>query len=236
HDDLPTDVDLSRYPRYYRRTFHWQSGGWLTDRSAELYDPGVELLFGYTGDVMRRMALPDVIRSVSDVPAPRIADLACGTGRLLRQLHVALPNARLYGVDLSPNYIKHTRRALAHIADLSLVAENAESLPFTDGFFDGLTMSYLLHELPKDARRNVLSEALRVVRPGGVLAIVASPQYVESGPIAELLDNFPRLYHEPYYKGYLKDPIEEALTEVGFECLDSRNAFLSKVVIARRPQ
>src|SRR5262245_8475342 len=44
--DLPAAVDLHEYPAYYRRTFHWQSDGYLSRRSAELYDVGVEFLFG----------------------------------------------------------------------------------------------------------------------------------------------------------------------------------------------
>ena len=40
--DLPAHVDRSRYPRYYLRTFHWQTDGWLSERSARLYDPSVE--------------------------------------------------------------------------------------------------------------------------------------------------------------------------------------------------
>ena len=54
-------VDRSRYPRYYLRTFHWQTDGWLSERSARLYDFGVEFLFGGTADIMRRMAIPPVV-------------------------------------------------------------------------------------------------------------------------------------------------------------------------------
>jgi hypothetical protein len=43
--EFPAGEDLSRYPDYFRRNFHWQSDGYLSPRSAELYDAGVEFLF-----------------------------------------------------------------------------------------------------------------------------------------------------------------------------------------------
>src|SRR6185437_11114594 len=42
--DIPK-VDKRRFPAYYRRNFHWQTEGYLSERSAERYDLGVELLF-----------------------------------------------------------------------------------------------------------------------------------------------------------------------------------------------
>jgi hypothetical protein len=55
-DDLPADVDRSHYPPYYLRTFHWQTDGWLSQRSARLYDASVEFLFGGTADPEARRA------------------------------------------------------------------------------------------------------------------------------------------------------------------------------------
>src|SRR5690606_8778341 len=62
HRDLPANVDLSAYPAYYRRTFHWQTDGYFSRHSAKLYDLGVELLFIGVADVMRRQALAEVVR------------------------------------------------------------------------------------------------------------------------------------------------------------------------------
>ena len=48
YDDLPAEAKPETYPRYYRRTFHWQSDGWLSDRSARIYDASVEYQKGGT--------------------------------------------------------------------------------------------------------------------------------------------------------------------------------------------
>src|ERR1700694_1185759 len=61
HDEIDQSV-RDRYPLYYARNFHYQTDGYLGHTSAELYDLQVELLFGGTADVMRRRAIPPVVR------------------------------------------------------------------------------------------------------------------------------------------------------------------------------
>lgn len=233
--DLPPGVDEARYPAYYRRNFHWQTDGWFSQTSAERYDATVEILFGGTADVMRRMAIPPLTRALREKATPRILDVGSGTGRFLSQLHVALPRARLYGIDLSVPYCAHARKSLAHVDELTMVAENAENMPFADDWFDAVSSVFLFHELPKDARRNVLREMRRVVAPGGICVINDSAQLNDSPELSRVLDVFPAGYHEPYYKGYVRDPLEDALRDTGFEVLSTTKALLSKVVVARKP-
>jgi ubiquinone/menaquinone biosynthesis C-methylase UbiE len=235
--DIP-EVDKQRYPAYYRRTFHWQTDGYFSDHSAEVYELGVELLFRGTADVMRRQIIPPVTRAVraaGGASRVRLLDVACGTGRTLHQLAVAHPALRLYGVDLSPAYVRLARRRLADVAEVALAVENAEALPFADGAFDVATSVYLFHELPRNTRRAVARELWRVVRPGGLVVLEDSAQLAESAEIASALRAFPDEFHEPFYADYLEDDLAEVLREVGFSVESSEPQFVAKVVIARRP-
>lgn len=235
YDDLPAQARPETYPRYYRRTFHWQSDGWLSERSARIYDASVEFLFGGTADVMRRMAIPPVVDAVRARRRPRILDVACGTGRFLGQLGQALPQARLYGLDMSPFYIRHARRMLDPQLDVTLTAEDAARMPWADGFFDAVASLYLFHELPARVRRDVAREIARVLRPGGTLVVCDSAQLSDSAELADALYAFPNGYHEPYYKGYLRDDLAAMLNECGFEVIESAPHLVSKVVTARKP-
>lgn len=235
HDELPRDLDLSSYPEYYRRTFHWQTDGWLSERSARLYDPSVEVLFIGTADVMRRMVIPPVVEAAEGLARPRVLDLACGTGRLLLQLRAALPHAELHGLDLSPFYIGYARDLLGPSPDTTLHVENAESTSFTGASFDAVTCVFLFHELPRGVRRRVMAEAARLLRPGGVLVILDSAQLRDAGPLRATLEDFPRVFHEPYYRSYLIDDLEDALAASGLEVLYTEPWFVSKLVVARRP-
>jgi ubiquinone/menaquinone biosynthesis C-methylase UbiE len=238
YKDIPP-VDKERYPAYYRRTFHWQTDGYFSDHSALVYDLGVELLFRGTADVMRRQVIPPVTRwlraSGKSADQVRLLDVACGTGRTLHQLATAHPTMRFHGVDLSPYYVRAARARLRDVAECSLVVENAEHLPYVDEHFDVCTSVYLFHELPKNARRNVVREMFRVLKPGGLVILEDSAQHSDSPQIANVLGGFPAEYHEPYYKGYLDDDLAAMLAEVGFTVESSEPHLVAKVVVARKP-
>lgn len=235
--DLPEGISREGYPAYYARNFHWQTDGWLSERSASLYDASVELLFQGTADIMRRMAIPPLMehfktRNPKEGPA-RILDIACGTGRFLQQLQQTLPREKFYGIDLSPYYIARAKQNLKHIQDIALLTENAEQMPFQDASFDAITSVFLFHELPRDARRRVLSEIKRVLKPNGLVVICDSVQLSDSAPLKPFLDRFEALYHEPYYRSYVRDDLAQMLGEFGFQILSNEPYYLSKTVAGR---
>ena len=88
-----------RRPDYYLQNFHFQSGGWLTEESADRYDTQVEVLFKGTANAMRRQALPPLAEAFAgrDQRKLRLIDIGCGTGRFLdfvKQAWPRLPVAR----------------------------------------------------------------------------------------------------------------------------------------------
>lgn len=236
--DLPHDAPLKEFPPYYRRTFHWQTDGYLSSRSAALYEPSVELLFLGAADVMRRRVVRPIVTEARRVAAaeqrrPRVLDVACGTGPTLRQLAAACPTARFTGVDLSPWYVREARHHLRDVEDLSLLVAPGEDLPLADDSQDITTCTYLFHELPRAVRRDVVAEMIRVTRPGGLIVLMDSAQYSESQEIAPALDAFPKDFHEPFYMDYLTDPLEDLLTESGVQVTSVRPHHLSKCVVGR---
>jgi ubiquinone/menaquinone biosynthesis C-methylase UbiE len=237
YNDLPADIDMARYPAYYRRNFHWQTDGYLSEHSAALYDLGVEILFRGTADIMRRQIIPPISEFLRDQSpgSVRLLDIACGTGRTLKQLAVAHPQVRYHGVDLSPFYIQAARRLLADVREVSLLCENAESLPYVDHHFDVITSVHLFHELPRNARRRVLDEAYRVLRPGGLLVIEDSIQPSDSPELITVLGGFAKNFHEPFFDSYLKDDLAELARERGFEVTSQETHLVAKIVMARKP-
>lgn len=242
YQDFSSDVETDGYPSYYLQNFHHQTNGYLSDSSANLYDLQVELLFGGSADPMRRRILAPLkqgLKAFDSVPPRqiRILDVACGTGRTLKLIRSALPQASLFGTDLSPAYLRKANQLLSEIpGELpQLLHANAEELPYLDNYFHAVTCGFLFHELPAAARQQVINQSFRVTQPGGVFIICDSIQVSDSPEMIPLMDNFHETFHEPYYKQYTTDDLVERLEKAGFQNITTEVHFMSKYLIAHKP-
>lgn len=242
YQDFSPEIDTDGYPSYYVQNFHHQSNGYLSDLSANLYDLQVEILFGGAADAMRRRVLAPLKQGVKgfELVTPRqarILDVACGTGRTLKLIRAALPQASLFGTDLSPAYLRKANELLSQIpGELpQLLQANAEELPYVDDYFHAVTSVFLFHELPAAVRQTVIEQCFRVTKPGGVFIICDSIQLSDSPELGYMMDFFPEAFHEPYYKHYTTDNLLERLQRVGFENIETQVHFMSKYFIAHKP-
>ncbi len=112
----------------------------------------------------------------------RLLDLGCGRGAVLLMAAQHLTTGRAVGVDLwrsvdqSGNAAEATRRnAVAEgVADrVELHTGDLRALPFADNAFDVVVSNFAIHNIRGRAgREQAISEAVRVLRPGGRLLIV----------------------------------------------------------------
>lgn len=227
---------LDELPKYYRRNFHYQTDGYLSEQSGELYDHQVELLFGGTGDAMRRLVLPPLRKALGtgDGAGLRILEIGAGTGRATRFVRMLFPKAHIVATDLSGPYLKVAQRKLAHFDRIDYLQSPGEALPFQDGYFDAVFSVFMFHELPLEARKGVFAESLRVLKPGGALTVVDSIQPGDNPEFDGLLDKFSRDYHEPFYRNYLENPLGDLVREAGFTRLEEGVGLFSRFVSGRK--
>ncbi|HIK28929.1 MAG: class I SAM-dependent methyltransferase [Oscillatoriaceae bacterium SKW80] len=242
YQEFSPDIETEKYPKYYLQNFHYQTNGYLSDLSANLYDLQVEILFNGTADPMRRRSLAPLINGLkifSDTPPYqiRVLDVACGTGRTLKFIRYALPKASLFGTDMSPAYLRKANQLLSQIpGELpQLTQANAENLPYLDNYFHAVTSVFLFHELPAPVRQRVIEECFRVTKPGGVFVICDSMQMDDSPEFMPLMENFPVLFHEPFYRHYTTDNLQERLEKAGFVNITTEVYFVSKYWVAHKP-
>jgi ubiquinone/menaquinone biosynthesis C-methylase UbiE len=230
-DEMPPGEQGDGLPSYYRQNFHFQTDGWLSEQSAALYDTQVEVLFTGAADAMRRRALKPIAEWIAGRNQRALAglDVGCGTGRLLAAVHEAWPGLRLTGLDLSTPYLAEARRVVGRTARVKLIEGPAESLPFADRSLDLVFSSFLLHELPPDARLATLREMARVLRPDGLVVIVDSLQKGDRPEWDGLLDLFPHYFHEPYYAEYTEGRLADWAEQAGLVATGVERAFLSSV-------
>jgi ubiquinone/menaquinone biosynthesis C-methylase UbiE len=223
-------------PDYYTQDFHFQTGGYLTPESARLYDVQVETLFMGSAGPMRRRALGAVADAVHgrDQRQLKLLDVACGTGRFLRQVRLAFPRLQLTGLDLSQAYLDEGRSQFADLKQATWLAANAETIPLLDASLDIVTCIFLFHELPPDIRRRVASEMARVLKPGGRLVFMDSLQMGDKPGWDGLLEAFPVRFHEPYYRHYAIDDLDGLFRNVGLNAIEHATPFMSKLIVCEK--
>ena len=128
------------------------------DRLAPVYHQRYTLN-ALTGVAASLMAL------ARDGDAQRILEVGCGTGRWLAELWPVAH--RVYGLDLSPGMLRQARQQDARF---HLTCGRATRLPFPEAAFDLVFCVNALHHF--DSPRVFISEARRLLRPGGALAVV----------------------------------------------------------------
>lgn len=237
YDEVLNEETRGKRPRYYLQNFHFQSGGWMTEDSAERYDTQVEVLFKGTANAIRRQALPQLHEAFAgrDQRRLRLVDIGCGTARFLDFVRQAWPRLPVVGLDMSEAYLRHARRHLPNRSRLSFVVGKAEAMPLPDNSQDAVTGIFLFHELPPKVRRGVLQECARVLKPGGRLVLVDSLQRGDEPDYEGLLELFPQSYHEPYYLSYTHEDFHALAAKCGLTFVRSVKAFIAKVMVFDKP-
>lgn len=234
-DEVTENFRGPKYPDYYLQNFHYQTDGWLSSKSAKLYDYQVESLFLGTADAMRRQVLPSVsdFMKGKDPADVRVLDMATGTGRFASFLMDNYRSLDLTVMDLSPFYLEEAKRLLKRFETVKYAEAPCEDMPFEDDSFDAITCVYLFHELPMDIRKKVLGEMNRVLKPGGKLFFVDSAQSGEV-PFERVLKGFTISAHEPYYLDYTQMDLPAAMSEAGFTVDESGVHWVSKHITATK--
>jgi 2-polyprenyl-3-methyl-5-hydroxy-6-metoxy-1,4-benzoquinol methylase len=91
----------------------------------------------------------------------RVADIGCGEGYILSKIN----SPEIVGVDISDTALEMASK----ITNAKLVRANAESLPFSDSYFDAALCSEILEHTQNP--RKVVLELSRIVKPGGKIII-----------------------------------------------------------------
>ncbi len=231
--EVLTEETRGKRPRYYLQNFHFQSGGWMTEDSAERYDTQVEVLFNGTANAIRRQALPHLREAFAgqDQRKLRLLDIGCGTGRFLDSVKQVWPRLPTIGLDMSEAYIRHAKRDLRRWSRIRFIVGKAEAIPVPDNSQDAVTSAFLFHELPPKIRQMAFSEFARVLKPGGRLVFIDSLQRGDRPDYEGLLDLFPQNYHEPYYESYIREDFSALAADCGLTQIRTVNAFISKVMV-----
>lgn len=211
------------YPDYYCTSFHaYESGNlsWQAAWEVEVAARAVHSkLWGEddaNGDARLRQSYHDIIRQLPFQPC-QVVDLGCGVGMSTETLQTVYADAEITGVDLSPYFLavarQRTQNATKPLAWKHAPAE-ATGLPARS--FDLVSAFLMFHELPQKASRQILTEAQRLLRPGGYFALM------DMNPGSEVYRRMPPYVltllksTEPYLDEYFNLDLVQELQAAGF--------------------
>lgn len=166
---------------------------------------------------------PGVLEAAQVAPGHRILDVACGTGVLARAAAKQVgPRGSVVGVDPNPGMLTVARRLSDRVQWVEGVAED---LPCEDASFDRVLSQFGMMFFTD--RAAALNEMLRVLVPGGQLAIAVwdslehTPAYARAVGLLERMAGpaAARALSAPFGMGD-RTALEELMLQAGVEGVD----------------
>jgi SAM-dependent methyltransferase len=188
---------------------------------------GGRFLMGLTGpgtDEEHRIAL----EMLSISPGDRVLDVACGPGNFSRDFARAAGVGLVVGLDASSTMLGVAIRDNA-LGNVAYLRGDARDLPFRDGSFDAACCLAALYLIEEPMR--ALAELVRVLAPGGRLALMSS---CNRGPVSTpAVDSVVRGLTGVRIFG--REELTGALEAMGMIAVDRRLSGLAQFVSARKP-
>ncbi|MEM1308347.1 MAG: class I SAM-dependent methyltransferase [Cyanobacteria bacterium P01_H01_bin.153] len=219
------------YPDYYQVPFHAYEAGNLCwpaafEAASATYSmalriwPDESLTWQAAQDRLRG-SLHTVLAAYLTHPVHKALDIGCSVGISTQTLHRFLqkqsPAVQTIGLDLSPHMLTVAQAQDPDRKISRWLHANAEHTHLPSQSFDLISLQFVTHELPRTASCAIFQEVLRLLRPGGVLAIA------DNNPKSEVIQKLPPAIFtlmkstEPWTDDYYTFDIEAALADIGYQ-------------------
>jgi len=208
-------VDVHLMPGSYVRGGDGLEAGAVYDRGLAIFSMG--LMGANLDDIGLSMANYIKLR-FPDFAPKRILDTGCTIGHNTLPWKLAYPDAEVIAIDAAPGPLAYgAARARMQDQDVHFEQMLADDLKFDDNSMDVVWSSMFLHELSKKQRAKVLSEAYRVLKPGGLMVHMELPPNGEMSAFDGFYLDWDSYYNnEPYYKGFRDENPPEICAKAGF--------------------
>lgn len=165
----PLNNPFVEYPAWYLQRWHFLPEGYLSPRGAAGYDLFVRNLYNV---FQERRVISALLGMLRHQRPHDVVELGCGPGRLLRAVASSGASGSATGVDLSPYLLERAKANLSAQSTVKLVHSGGHDLPWSSPEFDAAVAVHYFGHMPTTVQEGALSEAARVLNPGGMLYVV----------------------------------------------------------------
>jgi len=220
------------YPDYYTQRFHGYNQGnleWKAAMEAQAATLSISSQYWPKLDpivaeqYMRNNATETIEKYWKHhnpgIPVQTIMDMGSSTGISTKFIQRGFPEASILGVELSPYFLAVSLYDSDMTDDsLRFLHANVENVPLADDSFDVITCQFLFHEVPYWNQLEILKEAHRLLKVGGVLAILDLNPYdlrrrLNTSPFRKWAFESTEPHIFDYYQHNMKRTVQES----GFE-------------------
>ena len=156
--------------------------------------------------------LVQLLRENARTSVPKILDIGCSTGNLLRLIQTVLPSANLWGADLNPEQIEYCKN------DISLKKINFKVMDvcnITNGPFDCITANAVLAVIDESLFSKAIESIFKSLLPMGVFVCFDwFHPWKQDLVIVEKTDSFPEGL-PLHFRSY--ETVISVLKKAGFE-------------------
>ncbi len=149
------------------------------------------------------------VRQLDPGPGRSILDICTGTGQIA--LRCAARGATVVGIDISNDMLACARRKAAGFS-VEFRRMDARHLEFPDGHFDGVVLSFALHDMPRKVRLAVLREACRVTDKR---VVILDYELLDRPKIGSLMKSGIAIYEAVWFPGFAAEGVDPLLAELG---------------------
>jgi ubiquinone/menaquinone biosynthesis C-methylase UbiE len=190
-----------------------------TKREARQAYDRISRFYDYTLGLLGRKYVRTALKRLSVVEGETVLEIGFGTGHSLKSIaEVIGPAGKVYGIDISSAMIAKTKKRLENGGEVNrveLCCGDATRLPFREGAFDAVFMSFALEVFDTPEIPKVLVEIKRVLKPQGRLGIIDMSK--ENGK-SVFLKAYEWIHNKcPKYLGSRPSYAEQCLIEAGYQ-------------------
>lgn len=229
--DSLTNHQLS-YPDYYLVPFHAYEQGNLCwqaafEAASATYSMALRVWKGENltwqeAHQRLRDSFLQVVAQYTPDQVTHMLDLGCSVGISTLSLHQYFAqkqelSIKTIGLDLSPYMLAVAEKIDEEGSISQWLHAQGEATGLAANSLDLVTLQFIIHELPHQASQEIFREVLRILKPGGVMAIL------DNNPASPVIQNLPPVLFtlmkstEPWSDDYYTFDVETAIAEVGFD-------------------